>query len=122
MIETTRADKLILLGSIFFVSFLYYFFWVESSEANQVEIFVNGEKRYVYNLAENNTVHVDGKIGESLIEISDNKVRFTHSPCSSQFCVRSGWHEHSGGFAACLPNGVSLHLTGAGKMYDAINF
>jgi len=76
----------------------------------------------VYNLTENNVIDVDGELGQSRIEIADGRVRFIHSPCSSQYCVRSGWHEHSGGLAACLPNKVSLHLSGAGKLYDAINF
>ena len=105
-----------------FVLALYYVFWVGGGEAKHVEIFVNGEKRYVYNLSENHKIAVQGKIGESLIEIAEGRIRFLHSPCNTQFCVRSGWHEHSGSFAACLPNGVSIQLTGVGKMYDAINF
>ena len=122
MTQLTPADKVIMAGSLLFVLVLYYFFWVGGGEAKHVEIFVKGEKRYVYNLSENHKINVPGKIGESLIEIADSKIRFVHSPCNTQFCVRSGWHEHSGSFAACLPNGVSVRLTGVGKMYDAINF
>jgi len=118
----TFADKVVIFFCTLFVLSLYYFFWVGSSEASQLEIYVNGEKRYIYNLSENNTISVEGKLGESVLEVAEGKVRFIQSPCNTQFCIRSGWHEHAGGLAACLPNGVSVHLTGAGKIYDAINF
>ena len=122
MIKLTFADSIIIIVSGFFVISLYYFFWIAGGEAQEVEIFINGEKRYVYNLAEDREVQVEGRLGSSLLKITDGKVRFLQSSCSTQYCVRSGWHEHAGGFAACLPNGVSVHLTGVDKLYDAINF
>ena len=121
-ITLSRADKLVIIFSLALVISLYWLLWRGSSEAQEVEIIVNGEKQYILDLHTNTQIQVDGKHGSSMIEIKDGQARFVSSPCSTSFCVRSGWQHQSGDFVACLPNGVSLHLAGGAKVYDAINF
>ena len=122
MVDLSRADKLVIIFSLGLVISLYWLLWRGSSEAQEVEIIVDGEKQYILDLYTNTQIQVDGKHGRSMIEIKDGQVRFVSSPCSTGFCVRSGWQHQSGDFVACLPNGVSLHLAGGVKVYDAINF
>jgi len=118
----TRLDKIVIALSSLLVVSLYWGLWRADEEASEVEIFVDGKKSYILDLFENKLVTVQGARGESMIEIKDGQARFVNSPCSTSFCVRSGWQNHGGDFVACLPNSVSLHLVGGQKIYDAINF
>jgi hypothetical protein len=36
--------------------------------------------------------------------------------------VRQGWLKQAGEIAICLPNQVSLELTGSGKTYDSLSY
>ncbi|MDH5257947.1 MAG: NusG domain II-containing protein [Gammaproteobacteria bacterium] len=120
--KLTAPDKIVFSLSILFIVSLYWGLWQASDEAYEVEIFISGEKNYRLDLHENKRLAVKGKLGDSIIEIKDGQARFISSPCNTSFCVRNGWQSHGGDFAACLPNAVSLHLVGGGKIYDAINF
>ena len=120
--KITKLDKLILAAAIAMLLILYYVFWVGSGTAQQVVVMVAGEKRYVYDLNENRIFDVQGKLGISKLEILNGRVRFLESPCTTKFCIRSGWLTSAGGFTACLPNGVSVQLVGSKPRFDAINF
>ncbi len=120
--KLTNTDKLVFILSVLLVIGLYWGFWSANEDAREVEILVNGEKTHILDLFEDKRISVTGKLGESIIEIKDGQARFLSSSCNTSFCVRSGWQNHGGDFVACLPNGVSLHLAGGKKVYDAINF
>jgi hypothetical protein len=75
-----------------------------------------------YSLQQNTTLHIHGKIGEAIVEISQGKVRFKQAPCSSQYCVHQGWLSKAGQTAICLPNQLSLELLGAKTNYDTLNY
>ena len=47
------------------------------------------------------------------VEVRERRVRFNDSPCVGRLCVHTGWLDHSGEVAACLPNGVVVEV-GAG--------
>jgi len=118
----TRSDTVVVALGFLLVSSLYWGFWRADESAAELVIFVNGEKAYILDLFEDKKITVKGSVGDSLIEIKNGQARFISSPCNTSFCVRSGWQMHGGDFAACLPNSVSLHLSGGTKVYDAINF
>jgi len=121
-IKLNRIDWFVLVLCVAFIISLYVRFWKADESAQQVEILVQGEKQYILDLKQDRKITVQGKQGESLIEIKDGKARFISSSCNTSFCVRNGWQQHGGDFVACLPNAVSLHLAGGSKLYDAINF
>lgn len=118
----SQSDKVVVIFSVVLVASLYWFFWQGNDTAQEVEVLVDGKKTHILDLFENKRVTIQGSLGESIIEIKDGQARFLSSPCNTSFCVRSGWQDHGGDFVACLPNGVSLHLVGGNKVYDAINF
>lgn len=76
----------------------------------------------VYPLAPDRTLHVNGRLGTSSIEISNGSARFTSSPCSGKHCVLSGWHSRSGSGMACLPNRVAMTLLAPDDTYDGLNY
>lgn len=122
MIKLIPSDKVILLLSICVVGLLYFFTWSGGDSTRQVSLYVSGEKRYIIDLYEEKTLSVEGVRGVSKLEIANGKIRFIESPCSSHFCIRSGWLSQTIGLIACLPNGISLNFSNRNKTYDAINF
>ena len=122
MIKLTSADKVIVLMSLLMVISLFYLTWSDTGSSRHVSLYVAGEKRYIIDLMEEKTLSVDGLRGVSQLEIAGGRIRFIESPCSTHFCIRSGWLNKTIGLIACLPNGISLNFSNRNKIYDAINF
>lgn len=51
-------------------------------------------------------------VGEVVIELSRDGARFVSSPCPDQVCVEAGLISRVGESAVCLPERVSLRITG----------
>lgn len=66
----------------------------------------------VYPLAQDREILVPGPLGETLVEIRDGQVRFVSSPCRDKICVYASFLSRRGQWAACLPNGVFVTITG----------
>lgn len=73
-------------------------------------------------LSHNQQIEVPGPLGISVISIQQRKVRIASDPSPRQYCVRQGWLEQAGEIALCLPNQVSVELTGSQKKYDSLNY
>jgi hypothetical protein len=67
-------------------------------------------------------IEVPGPLGVSIITIEKRKARITSDPSPRQYCVRQGWLQQTGEIAICLPNQVSVELTGGAKKYDSLNY
>ncbi|MFA7398966.1 MAG: NusG domain II-containing protein [Sideroxydans sp.] len=67
-------------------------------------------------------IKVPGPLGISIITIEKRKARITSDPSPRQYCVREGWLQQAGEIAICLPNEVSVELTGSAKKYDSLNY
>ncbi len=73
-------------------------------------------------LSRDQQIEVPGPLGTSIITIEKRKARITSDPSPRQYCVRQGWLQQSGEIAICLPNEVSIELTGSRKKYDSLNY
>lgn len=73
-------------------------------------------------LSRDQQIEVPGPLGTSIITIEKGKARISSDPSPRQYCVRQGWLEQSGEIAVCLPNEVSVELTGGQKRYDSLNY
>ena len=122
MIKLIRSDYFVLGFALSLVVLSFLIFWKPAEKANQLEIYVQGKRQYVFDLLDNKVIDIPGRLGISRVEINNGKARIIKSVCSTQYCVRSGWLENSAGLLACLPNGVSLRMVGGLRKYDAINF
>ena len=58
--------------------------------------------------------------GKNTIEIRDGKVRMTEADCPNHLCVRQGWISFNGQSIVCLPNELSVTITGADGAADFI--
>ena len=68
------------------------------------------------------TLTLHGAIGDSTLQVTGGRLRFTDSPCSNKLCIHSGWIKYGGEAVACLPNRLSVQLARNDNGFDAINF
>jgi len=73
-------------------------------------------------LSRDQQIEVPGPLGVSIISIQQRKARIVSDPSPRQYCVRQGWLQQAGEIAICLPNQVSVELTGSQKKYDSLNY
>ena len=118
----TRADRILILLAVCAMPFLYTHLWFGDEPAGLVHIRNGSNAPLIETLHPDRTLRITGALGESIIEVSNGRIRFASSPCTTQACVHSGWLTYAGEFAACLPNRISLTLVGKEPRYDAINF
>jgi hypothetical protein len=58
-------------------------------------------------------------VGDVEITVKDGAIAFIESDCPNKECIHAGWLNSPGDTAACLPNRVSITLSGESEV-DAI--
>lgn len=91
-------------------------------EADTVVIRAGGNVFATASLTRNQRLEVPGPLGISVVEIANGKVRVAEDPGPRQLCVHQGWLERAGESALCLPNQISIELTGPSRRYDSLNY
>jgi hypothetical protein len=122
MIKMKIGDWLILVLSLMLIPLSWSMTKHQSGTSSAIEINVSDQQPLTYSIKKDQAIQVAGKLGNSIIEIHNGKVRFSHSPCNSKVCILSGWHQHSGDHIVCLPNKVSVSLLSQEDRFDGINF
>ncbi len=74
------------------------------------------------NLSRDAVLDVPGPLGHTLVEVAHHRVRIARDPGPRQLCVKQGWLSRAGEAALCLPNQVSVEISGAGRIYDSLNY
>lgn len=115
------ADFLVLCAGLLLTGLLGWQAW-NGGPAREALIYVNDRIVSRLPLDTERTVTVHGALGDSVIRIAGGGARFIASPCSHKLCIRAGRLDYAGAGTACLPNHVSLLVTGDDRRYDAINF
>lgn len=110
----------LLLGGIFVV-LLTLKLW-SGDLADQAIIRSGGKIFSVVPLSRDQQITVPGPLGTSIVSIRQRKARIASDPGPRQYCVRQGWLQQAGEIALCLPNQVSVELTGSKKRYDSLNY
>jgi hypothetical protein len=118
----TPADRVVLGFAVVFIFGLYAQLWTEDGAGARVKIKYDQHLVKTVSLNADQEIHVNGALGESVVEIKDQQVRFRSSPCSSQLCVLHGWMHQAGEVMACLPNRVIIEVIGKDKKFDAVSF
>jgi hypothetical protein len=104
--STTSADRVLFL-LLLLLSLSGILFVKEVLPGGRaVHIEVNGRPAYILPLDEDRTVAVEGPLGKTLIEIENQRVRVTDSPCRNKLCIQQGWV--GSGTIICLPNRVVI--------------
>ena len=118
----TRADIVVICCALMILPLLYLQFWGNGSQGETARIQVAGHKPLLISLQHPQRYTIKGPLGDSIIEVNDGRIRFVSSPCRNKMCVHSGWLQHDADFAACLPNLISITVSGRNPRFDSINF
>jgi hypothetical protein len=86
-----------------------------SDAADQVVLRSSGGKVWVYPLDAEETVEVQGPLGDTVVRISGRRAWVASSPCNNQTCVAAGHITAQGQWVACLPNSVFFSIEGTGN-------
>lgn len=104
-------DYLALVVSLLAVTAVGIFAYGGGGTASQVVIQTQ-ETTYLYPIDQARTVVVTGPVGNTVIQISDGKVRVSDSDCRDRICVAAGWLDAPGEWTACMPNRVFVRVEG----------
>lgn len=115
------GDWLTLLLGALLTAFLAATLW-QGGAADKAVIRSGGKVFSVVPLSRDQLIAVPGPLGISQIAIHDRQARIAADPSPRQYCVRQGWLQQAGEIALCLPNQVSVELTGGRKKYDSLNY
>lgn len=115
------GDWLVIIASVVAIILMFRVFW-SFEHASKLKIRQGNQIIGTYDLNQTRDLRIHGALGDSLISISQGKVRFKQSPCNNQYCVHQGWLNHAGQVAICIPNQISLQLTSAKNSYDSLNY
>jgi hypothetical protein len=115
------GDWLTLLSASLFTLWLSAFLW-HGAAADKAIVRSGGKIFRELPLTQDLDLEVPGPLGISKISIHNRQARITSDPSPRQYCVRQGWLKQAGESAICLPNQLSLELTGRGKNYDSLSY
>ena len=118
----TRADWIAIALSLTLLPVVYLYNWSPDTRATEARVTDAQQHTRTISLTRDQIIHVHGKLGDSVLQIHDGKIRFIKSPCTTKFCIHSGWLKFDGDVMACLPNGVYVEVAGGERKFDSINF
>jgi hypothetical protein len=118
----TRADWFAVVLALTILPAVYVIGWRADTPASLARVTDAQQHTRTLRLDHDQIIHIHGKLGDSVLQIQAGKIRFIQSPCTTKFCIHSGWLKYNGDVMACLPNGVYVEVTGAASRFDSISF
>ena len=115
------GDWIVLLLGALLTAWLAATLW-QGGAADKAVIRSGGKIFTIVPLSRDQTIEVPGPLGISRIAIHNLQARIAADPSPRQYCVRQGWLKQAGEIAVCLPNQVSVELSGGRKRYDSLNY
>ncbi len=115
------GDWITLLLGALLTAFLAATLW-QGGTADKAVIRSGGKVFREVPLSRDQLIAVPGPLGISQIAIHNRQARIAADPSPRQYCVRQGWLKQAGEVAVCLPNQVSIELSGSKKRYDSLNY
>ncbi|MBE5970838.1 MAG: NusG domain II-containing protein [Lachnospiraceae bacterium] len=77
---------------------------VISKDGAKVQVLVDGEIFYEYNLDENGEYSIETDMGVNTLVIKDKKAYVSEADCPDKLCVKQGEISKSGQSVICLPH------------------
>jgi hypothetical protein len=115
------GDWIVLLLGVLGITWATITLW-QGGAADKAIIRSSGKIFSEVPLSRNQIISVPGPLGISQIAIHNRQARIAADPSPRQYCVHQGWLKQAGEIAICLPNQVSVELSGKGKRYDSLNY
>ncbi|MDI9567426.1 MAG: NusG domain II-containing protein [Bacillota bacterium] len=104
----TRYDKILAIVVILAAisGIIFYSFIGRNTVEEQDRIVIEAMGEVIQEIP------IRGYLGESVLEMGDDRVRLVHSPCPDHLCVYMGWISRPGEIIVCLPNMVMVRVEG----------
>lgn len=96
-------------------------FWGGAS-GDSLIVRAQGEVTHRLSLRHASSLSVSGPLGLTLIEVQPGRARIARDPSPRQLCVKQGWLSRAGEAALCLPNQVSIEISGPVRGFDSIAY
>jgi hypothetical protein len=106
------TDIIIIILALGLTSFSAFVSYLKPKSAIQVQIEGSGQ-RWIFPLDAEETISVNGPLGNTVIRIHENQAWVEFSPCNNQTCVAMGQGKSNGDWVACLPNNVFFIIKGS---------
>lgn len=122
-----KSSKLVKKGDIIIIAFILLLsvLWFTASffsfgEKQQVKLYLGGElcKTVELSAVEDDEII---SLGGCRIRITKDGACFISSECPDGLCVKRGMMDKSGDVMACVPEGVTVEITG-GRAVDGISY
>jgi hypothetical protein len=108
-------DFLVVGIAVALTGFSAFAVYTRPQASQQVIIQGASGRAWVYPLDAEETVAVQGPLGNTVVRIHNHQAWVESSPCDNQTCVAAGHINSEGEWVACLPNNVFLLIEGAGN-------
>jgi hypothetical protein len=108
-------DFLVVGIAVALTGFSAFVVYARPQAGQQVIIQGASGRTWVYPLDADETVAVQGPLGNTVVRIHNHQAWVESSPCGNQTCVAAGHINSEGEWVACLPNNVFLLIEGAGN-------
>lgn len=106
-------DILIIIVAITITGF--FLFKDSGGKSSTITVECNGDT-YRYSLNTDQVITLNGAIGPTILEIKDNSVAITKSPCQNQICIHEGWIKKPNSFIACVPGKILVTVDSKKEM------
>ncbi len=103
-------DIIIVIVFVIFILLIFYKQFLFFDKNSKILLIITERNRYKYSLDEERIIKIEGKIGDTIIEIKNGKFRFLDSCCLNKTCVKSGWVGIRNYPIICLPNMVTAYI------------
>ena len=117
----TRLDKavILLVLIIAMLSYIVFSYAVFSEQAEGIEVFVDGKEYAAYSFADitdEKILKIETEHGFNVLKITKNGAVMTDASCPDKMDVKSGEISKAGQMIICIPNKVSVKITGKNKL------
>ena len=115
-----KKGDIIIIVCLALISLLWFLTSLLSlGEKQQVLIYLDGELCHSFELSsvKEETADING----CQVRITSEGACFLYSDCPDGLCVKRGMMTKSGDVMACVPNGVTVEITG-GRAVDGISY
>jgi hypothetical protein len=115
-IDLLMAVAIVLFG-------LYWLMLREDTDPAAREVLIYRDDTVIATipLAEDRRIDLTPHGAAMVVEVRDGQVRVRSSDCHQQVCVRKGWTGQVHDPIICIPNRVTIEVTGRDARYDAIS-
>ena len=110
-----RKGDFVVIAVVVFVAIGIWAFFFGEEAATRVDIFCDGKLAYTSSVA----IPFETEVAGCNVSLSDGKVRVVSSTCPDKVCVRTGEISKTGEIIVCVPNRVSVKMTGR-EEFDAV--